>query len=86
VGPRTCLEDVERRNILSLPGLELDHSAFQPVASRYTDHTDCGTPASNVNVPHSTALRVLPCLKRAQFYCTARAAVLETCPILLHCA
>jgi hypothetical protein len=32
VGPRTGLDDVQRRNILPLPGLEL-----QPVVSRYTD-------------------------------------------------
>jgi hypothetical protein len=38
VGPRASLDDVKRRKILSLPGLELfDTSIVQPVASRYTD-------------------------------------------------
>jgi hypothetical protein len=32
VGPRADMEDVEKRKILPLPGLEL-----QPVVSRYTD-------------------------------------------------
>jgi hypothetical protein len=37
VGPGTGLEDVEKRKILPLPGLEL-----QPAANRYTD---CDIPA-----------------------------------------
>jgi hypothetical protein len=43
VGPRTGLDDVERTQILALPGLEFDPSAVQPVASLYTD---CAIPAS----------------------------------------
>jgi hypothetical protein len=39
--PRTGLENVERRKVLPLPGLELLPSTVQPVASRYTD---CATP------------------------------------------
>jgi hypothetical protein len=35
VGYSTCLEDVGWRKILPVPGLELDSSAVQPVASRY---------------------------------------------------
>jgi hypothetical protein len=35
--PRTGLDDVERRKFLTLQGLELDPSAVQPAASRYTD-------------------------------------------------
>jgi hypothetical protein len=38
VGPRAGLDDVEKRKFLTLPGLELDPSVFQPVASRYTDY------------------------------------------------
>jgi hypothetical protein len=41
VGPRAGLNDVERRKILPLPGLELRPAAVQPVASRYTD---CANP------------------------------------------
>jgi hypothetical protein len=37
VGPRTGLNDVEKRKISSLTRLELDPSAIQPVASSYTD-------------------------------------------------
>jgi hypothetical protein len=37
VGPRTSLDDTERRRILTLPGLDLRPLASQPVASRYTD-------------------------------------------------
>jgi hypothetical protein len=37
VGPRTGLDDVENREFLTLPGLELERSVVQPVASRYTD-------------------------------------------------
>jgi hypothetical protein len=36
VSPRAVLEFVERRKILSLPGLELRPLGRQPVASRYT--------------------------------------------------
>jgi hypothetical protein len=36
VGPRACLNDVEKRKFLTPPGLEL--SVVQPVASRYTDY------------------------------------------------
>jgi hypothetical protein len=37
VGPRAGLDDVEKRKYLTIPGLELRHSAVQPVASRFTD-------------------------------------------------
>jgi hypothetical protein len=36
MGLRTALDDVEGRKILLLPGLELDLSAVQPIASSYT--------------------------------------------------
>ena len=36
-GPRAGLDDVEKK-LLTLPRLELDPSAVQPVASRYTDY------------------------------------------------
>jgi hypothetical protein len=42
VNPRSGLDDLEKRKFLTLPGLELDLSAVQPVASRYTDYA---TPA-----------------------------------------
>jgi hypothetical protein len=42
VGPRTCLDDVEGKEILPLLELELRPPPVQPVASRYTD---CSTPA-----------------------------------------
>jgi hypothetical protein len=34
VGPRAGLGNVEKRKFLTLPGLELDPSVIQPVASR----------------------------------------------------
>jgi hypothetical protein len=37
MGPRTDLDDVEKRNFLALPGFELDPSVVQPIASCYTD-------------------------------------------------
>jgi hypothetical protein len=37
VGPRTGLDDVERRKISPVVGLEYDPSAIQPVDSRNTD-------------------------------------------------
>jgi hypothetical protein len=37
VGTRTGLDDVEKRTISPLPGLELDPSALQHIASRYTN-------------------------------------------------
>jgi hypothetical protein len=40
VGPRNGLDDVERRQISLLPGLELRPSAVQPVAREYTE---CGS-------------------------------------------
>jgi hypothetical protein len=43
VGPRTSLQDVEKRIFLTLPGSNSDPSVVQPIASRYTD---CATPAS----------------------------------------
>jgi hypothetical protein len=46
VGPRASLEDLEKREFLPLPELELDISVVQPVASRYTD---CAIPAPNNN-------------------------------------
>jgi hypothetical protein len=45
VGPRTGLDDVEKRNILSLLGLESDPSAVGPVARR---STQCGNPALDI--------------------------------------
>jgi hypothetical protein len=42
VDPRTGQDDVERRQILPLPGFELDLSTIQPVASHYAD---CAIPA-----------------------------------------
>jgi hypothetical protein len=42
VDHRAGLDDVEKRKFLTLPGLELDTSVVQPVASR---HTDCPIPA-----------------------------------------
>jgi hypothetical protein len=38
VVPRIGLGDVEKRNFLTLSGLELRSSIFQPVASRYNDY------------------------------------------------
>jgi hypothetical protein len=37
VDPRAGLDDVEKRKLLTLPGLELDPSIVELVASRYTD-------------------------------------------------
>jgi hypothetical protein len=37
MGPKAGLDNVEKRKFLALPGLELDPSVVQPVASRYTD-------------------------------------------------
>jgi hypothetical protein len=40
VGPRTGLDDVEKRQFLTLPELELRRLlVFQPVASPYTNYT-----------------------------------------------
>jgi hypothetical protein len=61
MGPRTGLEDVERRKILLLPGLELDHSAIQPVASRYID---CAVPA-----PIGTVIKMFIVIRSANFTC-----------------
>jgi hypothetical protein len=36
-GSRAGLDDVEKRKFFTLPGLELDPSAVQPVVSSYTD-------------------------------------------------
>jgi hypothetical protein len=38
VDPRTGLDDVEKRKFFILPGLELNPSVVQPVASHYTDY------------------------------------------------
>jgi hypothetical protein len=38
VDPRASLDDVKKREILILPGLEIRPSVVQPVASRYTDY------------------------------------------------
>jgi hypothetical protein len=38
VDPTAGLDDVEKRNFLTLLGLELDPSVIQPVASHYTDY------------------------------------------------
>jgi hypothetical protein len=37
VGPRAGLDGVKKRKFLTLAGLELQPSVFQPVPSRYTD-------------------------------------------------
>jgi hypothetical protein len=37
VGPRTGMDDMEKRKFLLLPGLELRPLDIQPIASRYTD-------------------------------------------------
>jgi hypothetical protein len=37
VGPRTGLDDVEKRQFLNLSGFKLDPSVVQPLASLYTD-------------------------------------------------
>jgi hypothetical protein len=37
VDPRAGLDDMEKWKFLTLPGLELNTSVVQPVASRYTD-------------------------------------------------
>jgi hypothetical protein len=42
VGPRTSLDDVEKRKCLPLLGLELRPSVIQPIDSRCTD---CAPPA-----------------------------------------
>jgi hypothetical protein len=42
MGPRTGLDDVEKRKFLPPPGLEL-----QPVASRYTDYAIPAPPRRN---------------------------------------
>jgi hypothetical protein len=36
---RAGLDNMEKRKFLTLPGLELDPSDVQPVASHYTDYT-----------------------------------------------
>jgi hypothetical protein len=38
VNPRTGVDDVETRQFLTLPGLELRTLGRQPVASRYTEY------------------------------------------------
>jgi hypothetical protein len=38
VDTRSGLDDVEKRKFLTLPGLELLPSVFQPVARLYTDY------------------------------------------------
>jgi hypothetical protein len=38
VDSRAGMGDVEKRNLLTLPRLVLDHSVVLPVASRYTDY------------------------------------------------
>jgi hypothetical protein len=42
VGPRACLDDVEKRTSLPYRDSKSDPSSIQPVASRYTD---CAIPA-----------------------------------------
>jgi hypothetical protein len=37
VGPRAGLDDMEKWKFLTLPGLELNPSVIQPIASFYTD-------------------------------------------------
>jgi hypothetical protein len=50
VGPRTGLEDVEKRNFLPLPRLNCDHSIVQHVASRYTI---CAVPAPALDLENT---------------------------------
>jgi hypothetical protein len=38
VDPRADMDYVEKRKFLTLPGLQLDPSVVQPVASRYADY------------------------------------------------
>jgi hypothetical protein len=38
VGPRVGLDDVEKGKFFNLPGLELNPSVVQHVASHYTDY------------------------------------------------
>jgi hypothetical protein len=38
VNPRAGLDDVEKKEFLTLPGLDLCPSVVQPVASRYSDY------------------------------------------------
>jgi hypothetical protein len=38
-GPRASLDDVEKRKLLTLPGLELQPFVIQPIASCYIDST-----------------------------------------------
>jgi hypothetical protein len=37
VGPRTVLHTVEKRTLLTIPGLELGPAAVQPVTGCYTE-------------------------------------------------
>jgi hypothetical protein len=51
VGPGTCLDDVERKIILPVPGLEL-----RPLGRRYTD---CAIPAHTVTCPFCARFEIL---------------------------
>jgi hypothetical protein len=53
VGPRAGLGDLENRKFLTLPGLELQPSVVQPIASRYTD---CAIPAPIRKKKYSSSL------------------------------
>jgi hypothetical protein len=53
VGPRTGLDDVERRNILHLPGLELPLETLSTEVKRQ-GHEDDHSPPSWVEVRDST--------------------------------
>jgi hypothetical protein len=50
VGPRTGLDDVERREILALAGLELRSLGRQAVASRYNDGAVNGVEGKIVSI------------------------------------
>jgi hypothetical protein len=59
VGPRVGLDDVEKREFLTIPGLELrDPLVVQPVASRYTDYA--------IPAPYITMVRQLNMICIAQ--------------------
>jgi LEA14-like dessication related protein len=57
MGPRVGLDDVEKKKLLTLPGLELRPSVVQPVASLYTDYAinmDCNEIAEKWRIIHNT--------------------------------
>jgi hypothetical protein len=65
VGPRTGLDDIEKRKFLTLPGLELRPIVIQPAASRYTDCA-IATPKLCVRWCSVAAVREIRRLQSAQ--------------------